>query len=375
MTNLGHRVLRAVSISVLAASSFACEAEDPEVKNPIGTGGNGGADVVTCDANEGVADMSGPMCAPLLDDYTPRDSASANDTWPACISDGNEYVRFDQNISSIARVNAFIQIGEILGFGGLKAPTPQEFLDARVIYSQEQGIESRVARREDEHYPPAPKLCRDMTPDEQAQYPDRCVGPVRIRPILNLAFEEGIKGNQPVINAARIEAALLWFLYASIYKEATTAAMNVLDTDSMWAKYTAGEPRENPMGLAKYIQARSQEAHDRIWDGLLAVRCWRDLDNPSGVSMDPVMHERARAQLDRALIRGMALILRQRVQVIECEPAWETVEILGGVLMREAQVRDPAQAAIFIEEVSKRRPDPVDKERLIGAIDALFPCP
>jgi hypothetical protein len=40
-------------------------------------------------------------------------------------------------------------------------------------------------------------------PAEQAQYPDRCVGPVRIGPILNAAFEAGIKGEEPVLNAAR----------------------------------------------------------------------------------------------------------------------------------------------------------------------------
>jgi hypothetical protein len=345
------------------------------VKNPVGTGGHAGSGVVTCNANEGIVDMSGPMCKSLADDYTPRDNASANDTWPACISDGNEYIKFDPNISSIARVLAFSQIGDILGFGGLKAPTPQDFLDARVIYAQEQGIESRVARREDEHYPPASKLCRDMTPDEQAQYPDRCVGPVRIRPILNAAFEAGIKGEEPVRNAARIESALLWFFYISVYKESTTAAANVLDVDSMWAKYTGGEPRNNPNGLAKYVQLRSQEAHDRIWDGLLAVRCWRDLDNPAGASMDAVMHERARAQLDRALLRGMALILRQRVQALSCEPARESVEILGGILIREAQARDPEQGAIFTDEVSKHPPETIDAVKLTAAIDVLFPCP
>ncbi len=375
MSSRRHLAFRIFSIVVLAATGAACEEADPVVTNPIGNGGNGSGDV-TCNANEGVVDMSGAMCQPLPDDYTPRDNASANDTWPACISDGNEYIKFDPNISSIARVNAFQQIGELLGFGGLKSPTPQDFLDSRVIYSQEQGIESRVVRREDEHYSPAPKLCRDMTPEEQAQYPDRCVGPVRIRPILNTAFEAGIKGEQPVLNAARIEAALLWFLYISIYKESTSAASNVLDVDSMWAKYTAGEPRENPVALAKYIQSRSQEAHDRIWDGLLAVRCWRDLDNSAGISMDPVMHERARAQLDRALIRGMALIVRQRVQLVSsCEAAWESVEILGGILLREAEARDPEQAGIFLEEISRRRSALVDKAKLTAAIDALFPCP
>jgi hypothetical protein len=215
-----------------------------------------------------------------------------------------------------------------------------------------------------------------MTPDELAQYSDRCVGPVRIRPLLNAAFEAGIDGKDPVLNATRIEAALLWFFYLSVYKEAATAAVNPLDVDSMWAKYTGGEARNNPIGLARYVQARSQETHDRIWDGLLAVRCWRDLDNPAGEAMDPVLQKRARAQLDRALIRGMALILRQRVHVLSsCEPAWESVDILGGILLREAQVRDPVQAAIFSTEISKSTSASVDKDRLIASIDALFPCP
>ena len=146
------------------------------------------------------------------------------DQWPACISDRNEYVAFSPNISSLARVGAFEQISRILGFGTGKAPSPAEFTEARVIYTQEQGIESRVSRREDEHYPPAAKACRDMTEAEIAANTDRCVGPAKIRPILNAAFQEGMAGQDPALNAARIEGALLWFLYISIFKEATTAA-------------------------------------------------------------------------------------------------------------------------------------------------------
>jgi hypothetical protein len=315
------------------------------------------------------------MCKPLADDYTPRDNASANDTWPACISDGNKYVPLDPNISSAARAAALVKISGLLGFGGLKVPSSQDFLDARVQYSLTEGIESRVVRREDNHYPAAPKLCRDMTDAELAQYPDRCVGPVRIRPILNAAFEAGIKGEQPVLNSARIEAALLWFFYISTYKEANSAADTPVDTDSCWAYYTGGEPRENPIAFAGYVQPLSQEAHDRIWDALLAVRCWRDLDNPTGPAMDLVTQARAVAQLDRALIRGVALILRQRVQALSCDVARESVEILGGVLQREADARDPVQAAIFKAEVSKRRPEMMDTVKLTAAIDALFPCP
>lgn len=374
MSSSKHVAFRIISIALLAAFGVACEAADPEVKNP-GGGGAAGAGFVTCNANEGVVDMSGSMCKPLADDYTPRDNASANDTWPACISDGNKYVPFDLNNSAVARVAAFEKISELLEFGGLEVPSSQDFLDARVQYSLADGIEFHVARCEDDHYPAAPKLCQDMTADEQAQYPDRCVGPIRIRAILHAAFESGIKGEEPMLNAARIESALLWFFYISTYKEAVAAAETSVRTDSSWAYYTGGESRENPIAFAKYVQERSQEAHDRIGDALLAVRCWRDLDNPTGPAMDPVLQNRAVAQLDRALIRGMALILRQRVQVRSCEVAWESAEILGGVLRREAKARDSVQAAIFEEEISRRDATLVDGAKLTAAIDALFPCP
>ncbi|MBI4954172.1 MAG: hypothetical protein HY908_19265 [Myxococcales bacterium] len=369
------RALWVASACVAAlVAGAACESSDPVARGPSGLGGGAGAAGV-CDANAGIEDVSGPSCAPLADDYTPRDEGSSTDAWPACISDANAYVPFDASIASLARVAAFEEIGALLAFGGARAPTAQDFLDARVVYTALEGIESRVVRREDEHYPPAPKLCRDMTPEEQAAYPDRCVGPVRIRPILNDAFQEGIAGVDPVGNAARIEAALVWFFYVSIYKEATTAADKAADVDSMWAKYTGGEPRESAFGLSRFVLARSREAHDRIWDGLLAVRCWRDLDHPTGVATDLALRDRARAQLDRALLRGLAVLVRQRVAALDCLAAWESVKILGGVLDREATVRDPARAALLRAELGKARPEDVDRAAVTAALDAVFPCP
>lgn len=366
-------IMNKSAVIIALAGAAACETSDPTPTNPVD--GGGGAGGVKCSPDEGVMQMDGVSCEAQPDDYTPRESNSSTDTWPACISDMNEYVQFDMNISSLARVAAFEQIRELLDFGGPRVPTPQDFLDARVIYTQEQGLESRVSRREDEHYPPAPAACRDMPPEEQQMYPDRCVGPVKIRPILNAAFEGGIAGESPVENAARIEASLLWFFYMSIYKEATTAVQVAVDVDSMWAKYTGGEPREKGIGLSAYVKARSQEAHDRIWDGLLAVRCWRDLDNPTGEAMDLALRDRARAQLDRALLRGMALLVRQRMERSECEAAWESVKILGPILDREATARDAANAAILRAELQKASAEDVDVAAATGALDAIFPCP
>ncbi len=369
---LHHVLARCLSLFVLATTVIACDGDTP---GKTSTSSTGEPPSLTCDANAGIVDTSGNNCATLPNDYTPRDAASAKDTWPACVSDGNQYVPIGQTTLAAARVAAFHDIGQKLGFGGLNIPSSDDFKAARAIYTAADGIESRVLEIEDDHFPAAPKPCKDLTADEQAQYPFRCVGPIRIRPILDIAFEAGSRGEDPVINVARIEAALLWFFYMSTYAEAIRAAENPAAVDESWASYTGGEGRDKPLALAQYVAVRSNETHDRIWDGLLALRCWRDLDNPQGPAMDTVMQSRAVEQLDRALVRGIALILRQRLELSACEPAWISAEILGGILFREAQARDPAAADVFIEELSRRRAVLVNLEKLLGVTDTLFPCP
>lgn len=369
---LHHVLARGLSLFVLATTVIACDGDTP---GKTSTSSTGEPPSLTCDANAGIVDAPGKNCAALPNDYTPRDAASAKDTWPACVSDGNQYVPIGQTTLTAARVAAFHDISEMLGFGGLKLPSPDDFTAARALYTAPGGIESRVLEIEDDHFPAAPKACKDLTPEEQAQYPYRCVGPIRIRPILDTAFEAGSRGEDPVINVARIEAALLWFFYVSTYAEAIRAVENPAAVDESWASYTGGESRDKPLALAQYVAARSIDTHDRIWDGLLALRCWRDLDNPQGPAMDIAMQSRAVEQLDRALIRGIALILRQRLEVSACEPAWISAEILGGILFREAQVRDPVTADVFIEELSRRRAVLVNLDKLLAATDSLFPCP
>jgi hypothetical protein len=377
------RIINGATVTLAVAlviGTTSCEDDDPSPTvnsdRPDAAGDMATSTAGLCAPDEMVVPIAtAASCAPAPTDYAPRQAASAQDQWAACVSDSNEYVPFNTSISSLARVGAWEEMGRVLGFGTAKAPTPAEFTEARVIYTREQGIESRVSRREDEHYPAVGKLCRDMSPDEQQANADRCVGPVKIRPILNAAFLDGINGVEPTVNAARIEAALLWQFYISAFKEATSSADAAVDTDSMWAKYTGGEPRTGGLGLARYVRARSLETHDRIWDGLLAVRCWRDLDNPTGPAMDLNMRNLARAQLDRALLRGMALIVRQRAALLPCRNSFETVKILGRMLGREAALRDPAAATVLAAEVDKADPAMVDKAALVGALDQLFPCP
>lgn len=350
---------------------MACEANDPVPSSTTGGGPNG----LGCDADSNVAQVDGEQCAPLADDYTPREDGSANDTWPECISDDNLYHAFDPSVGTNARIGAFEQISLLLGFGGRLVPDAQDFIDARVLYTVDEGLESRISRREDEHYPKAPMACRDLTPDQQLQYADRCVGPAQIQPLLNQAFQEGAEGIDPVKNAARIEAALLWMFYVSSHKEAITCTEVQKDCDSSTGYYAGGQERDDLAGLARYIKSRSVQAHDRIWDGLLAVRCWRDLDNPTGIAADIALRDRAVAQLDRGLLRGVALIVRQRAQRLACEPAWETVRILGNVLLREAMERDPAQGAVLRAEIEKDDPAAVDTTAVVAALDAIFACP
>jgi hypothetical protein len=409
--NMVYRRLRWVSILAFAWAAVAsgCEEDTPQATPVAGTAGTAGAagidaggaagttgdaapdtdassDAPLPEAGEDV-DAAQPVvcndtdittqdnatCTALGTDYTP--AASANDTWAACISDDNTYHPFDVNISSIARVGAFVSISTLLSFGTETAPTVQSFTDARLAYQTDQGLESRVSRREDEHYAAAFLACNTMTPTELAQYPDRCVGPVKIQPILNAAFAEGMTGTSPALNAARIEAALLWFLYVSVYKECTTCTKTVADCDSGYAYYTGGEPRSGGLGLSNYVKVRSPQAHDRIWDGLLAIRCWRDLDNPTGTATDLTLRDRARAELDTALLRGVALIVRQRAQKATCPAMWEFVRILGPVLNREAAVRDATKAQVLATEFAKANGADVDIPALTTALDAVFPCP
>lgn len=327
-----------------------------------GEGGSGGAPVV-CEASPG--------------DYQPRVNGSADDTWPACISDNNVYTPVEPSISTLARIEAFEKIATLLGFGTEKVPTAVEFVDALSAYTTPEGLESRVARREDDHYPPASKKCQDMTAEELAQNPDRCVGPAQMAPLLKAAFEGGAKGENPRVNAARAEAGLLWFLFASVYKEAFTCSAAPKDCDSSVAYYTGSIVRDDAKGLARYVKGLEQETHDRVFDGNLAIRCWRDIDKSTdGKDLEPELHARALAQVDKALHRGVAAVVRAQLGKLSsptADAAREHVAILGRSLLREAKVRDAAAAATLEAEINKL-PTP-DVAAATGALDTLFPCP
>jgi hypothetical protein len=319
-------------------------------------------------------------CTPLPTDYRPRENHSSADTWPACISDDNTYHPLGTTISTVARVDAWEQVADLLWEDG-RVPTADDFLAARVLYAQDQGLDSRVQRRQDIHYPPLPDGQRCSDPGVPEANPDRCVGPAKLLPILNDAFQKGTTGQDTVVQAARVEAALLWFLYASSLSEAWSCASAPQDCDSAWAYYSGGAPRETPRGLSGGVAEQGAETHNRAYDALLAVRCWRNLDNEAGAAQDTSRQGLAMGQLDRALVRGVALVLRHRFSVLACstgearEAALAFIKTLGPFLDRAARAVDASLADRLAAQVAAATASQVEPAVAQQALDALFPCP
>ena len=322
----------------------------------------------------------GVDCERPQTDFVP----GADDSWAACISDDGEYHQVEMSISSIGRVQGFEEIADLL-WRTEGVPGGEAFVSARDIYATGEGLDSRVQRREDEHYPAVTDeqgmtlQCRDEGVPQMS--PDRCVGPARILPILNDAFQQGIAGAEPLVQAARIEAALLWFLYVSTHKEAITCTGKMKDCDSSYAYYTGGQPLDAAIGLAGYFREQAPWAHERVWEGILAVRCWRDLDSGEQ-AMDLELRDQAVEQLDRALLYGVSRVVADRlarVQGLEGarrQAAWSFAQILGGVLDRAATERDPAQAQQLREILEQDAPpEDGDLSTATELLRSLFPCP
>jgi hypothetical protein len=369
-----RRLVAGLLAAIVASGASGCAEDDPVENNPPLP--DGGIEGEECPDGEPSYTEDVSDCEPAATDYLPRENGSADDGWDACISDDNTYHQIEDSVSSIARVVAYEDIGDLLWHNS--EPTPQDFLDARLVYEEEQGLGSRVARRYDVHYDPPPEGgCEDEGVLEQ--HPDYCVGPATLQPIILDAFAAGVDGEDVVVNAGRIEAALQWFLYVSAIKEATTCTDTAKDCDSCWAYYSGGTPRDMPIGLARDIDCYGPETHDRAYDGVLAVRCWRDLD-PDEIATDLELRDLAIAQLDFALLRGMGILIRQRFEELECSSgdyraaALEELRILVPLFDRETRERDPVVADLLADEVAKDA-DAIDVDAVTAAIDEVYPCP
>ncbi|MCA9563901.1 MAG: hypothetical protein KC561_10455, partial [Myxococcales bacterium] len=299
----------------------------------------------------------------------------------ACTSDDGEYVRVQESVSSIARVAAFEDIADLL-WRNDATPDGDDFFDARAIYAVGEGLDSRVQRREDEHYPPVMSGNDVLSCGDEgvpAMDPDRCVGPAQILPILNEAFQGGIAGEDPEVNSARIEAALLWFFYVSSYKEGTTCASVAKDCDSSWAYYNGGFQLDGAIGLAGYVRELDPVAHENAFNAVLGLRCWRELDTAEPAS-DTILQGYALDQLDRALLNGVARIVADRLAQmtnhsgVDRDADWAFLQILGPVLDREAADRDSAAAA-RLSTAWALDADDVDVRAVIDDLAEVFPCP
>lgn len=318
-------------------------------------------------------------CARPASDFTP----GADDDWPTCNPDSGEYVRFQESVSTIARIDAYEQMAVLL-WDSPDAPTPDDFIAARELYATDEGLGSRVSRREDEHYPPVTDaegnvlLCRDE--GVPALDPDRCVGPAQIVPIINDAFAAGITGTDPVINAARLDAALVWFLYASTYKEAVTCTQVKRDCDSSWAYFAGGtQSDEAPRGLARLFDEAEALSYENTYDGVLAVRCWRDNDS-ADTATDLSRRDQALDQLDRGLDSGMAAIVVKRATEalvstgVQRQADWAWIQIVAGALERALGEVSPTAATALTTALAQTDAASADLDAVIEAVQTLYPC-
>ncbi len=130
------------------------------------------------------------------------------------------------------------------------------------------------------------------------------------------------------------------------------------------------------LGLSKYVREIEPATHQAVFDGILAVRCWREVDNDPMSSSQPEVHQRALRQLDTALERALAAVLIDRLRTWNGTDAaaWAFLQIMGPVADRAARAVDPAKAdtlaAAWAGDGTSQ-----DAEALIGHLEALFPCP
>ena len=388
--------INGVCLMLVGAALTGCRAEDPGEDTGTTMGSSGGT--MACAAvMPSLSPFEGEGCGALASDYQPGVNGSADDAWPACVSDDRAYHLVDSTPSTIARVEAYEAIADRLWRNG--TPTTQDFSDARTIYAQAEGLESRLVRREDLHFPPVPMedWQEGIDPDKQCtvpsnvtKYPERCAGPAKVAPLINDAFSAGQLGDgDPDVHAARVQASLLWFLYLSTYKEANTCATSKSkDCDSSWAYYTGGADLTAGLGLAGEVRGQLPAAHEAIYDGVLAVRCWRDLYSDSTYpTWDDIPQEgqtlfdRGVEQLDNALHHGFMLVVRDRLlgqgsitDEREAAVNWAFLQIAGPVLSREVGERDAGALAVLDSVWQATCPTAQDLEMAVTTLDETFPC-
>ena len=300
--------------------------------------------------------------------------------WEACISDDGEYHPIQpDNISTIPRVASYEAIGDLL-WRMAGDPTVDNFIDAQVEYGLDEGLGSRVIRRYDSRIEkPEGANCRDENAGEM--WPEYCVGPGQILPVLNAAFDAGSAGTDPRMNARRVQAALVWFLHVSAFKEANTCSGAAKDCDSSWGYYSGGAYtlEDMALGFGGLVQSIDPAAHEAVMQAEFAVRCWRDLDDAE-TAEDEALHQQALTQLEAALDRALAVVLIDGLTNYAAggEAAaewWAFLEILGPTVDIGARKRDAAVADSLAAYFASDAPSAEETNAAISNIEMLFPCP
>jgi len=393
-----------------AVALSACESEDPPITSfdDLGRtdgGQDGGNDAGTIDAGEldaatpdagnvdsgtadaGPEDGGAPACERAADDYFPDVSTRDLTAWPACISDDGIYHPFSSGtIGGVTRAGQYQRITDSL-FDATRDPSVADFLAARMDYvntaDPNAGIAIRIGRRADFHYVADVPAGTDCTaPGIAAMHPEFCVGPATLEPLINTAFTAGSTAGtaDTRVEAAKIEAGLLWFHYLSPLSEIRGCTTTKSNCDSAYAYYTGGAAPRGGVGLAAHVLAADPLAHDRAWDAVLGVRCWRDLDS-ADTATNLALRDRVAAQLDRAMVDGVAAVVRARALRIaattgsERAAHWAFVRTLGGFLDRAVRAEDVGAADALATEVAKTDAATVDVAMITAALDSVFVCP
>ena len=139
--------LKCIVLASLALTTIACEDDDPQVTPMAGTpAGSMTGGVI---AGEMAGEMAGEVAGEMASCERPE-ADYPSDAWPMCISDDGVYELAGANTpSSAARVAAYELIGDLLWRNA--SPTPEDFIQAELIYAEDGGVGSRVTRRYDAH--------------------------------------------------------------------------------------------------------------------------------------------------------------------------------------------------------------------------------
>ena len=433
--------LKTMGLLGVAALAAACGTAAPTTAADAGADALAATDAPRADVAP-PGDVPRPVCGPRATDYQPRTGATQRPLWSTCRSDSNRFQPFTPDqISSIRRSADFDLInanpepirdarGNVVApahpmplFDPNRDPSTQEFTAVAAYYASaavESGLVERFARRPDEHYPqPAGAVINAATDEYDDRWcgmesnwmaaRDYCVGPASLRPVMNAALAAGAMGTPGApsrVYAARMEASLLYLIWASVYKESLSCLQDVSDCDSAWGYYTVGVERDGAaqQALARYVRALDVETHQRIWDGLLAVHCWREIDGGlqamPPVAADRALRERAREQLDRALNRALAVIVNSRLRGIatalgETDTARRAAAlshqaflgVVGPLLARALETwvptryaatvasAGPASVTAAITALRATTLDAPTATRTAATLDAIFSCP